>query len=186
MLVWHPDLHIGDEAVREATRKAQQINGSYEVLARYFEGCDVFTNTKVAPQAEGHGHGHRPQTPPRASTTAGYSKGRRFWNDLVEHGFPDETVFEVFLESSHLVSAGYNAKTSVLYQKFHNGGGHTAVYRYINVPDAIWQRLLGAVSHGSYAIHNINYSFRYERCSEPNRPYNPAWRLHETKKNKHA
>jgi hypothetical protein len=183
IFTWHPDRHSGDENVRHATAMAQKVNLAYEVLSESLEYCAFIVNpSKVnfrtdeeAPRSQQY---NRTQTAPRASRprSSGSSR-RRFWRDVVEHGFPDETVFEVFFESSHLVSAGYDPVSRILYQKFLEGSKSTIVYRYFDVPLDVWNELLAAPSHGSYSYGNINYSFRYERCSEANRSYNAQWRF---------
>lgn len=176
MQKWHPDKHTGTEDVERATRKAQHLNASYEVLARFFESHEVLSNPRPPSQPIPQKVDPKSYATRAARRSSRPSRGRRYWDEIVEHGFPDETVFEVFFESSHLVSAGYDSTHRILYQKFHSGGASTVVYRYFNVPPSIWQGLQEATSHGRYAIRNINYSYRYERCTEPNRPYNPQWR----------
>jgi len=171
---WHPDKHAGTVEIENATRKAQNLNHAYEVLSVYFQAHLRY----VQPVRSTPDKTERTwQPPPRPTKASSPISGRRFWKNLVEHGFPDERVFEVFFFSSHLVSAGYNALERILYQKFHHGSGSTVVYRYHDVPQSIWDGLLAAPSHGRFAIRHINHSFRYELCTEPNRPYNPAWRL---------
>lgn len=181
MLIWHPDKHTGAVAVEQATKKAQDLNNSYEALSRYFENQDTLANNQTTTSSPNpKDFDWAASQTPRANATSrssSSSQKRRFWNDVVAHGFPDETVFEVFFESSHLVSAGYNVKSSILYQKFLESNGSTVVYRYFGVPATIWQNLQEAPSQGQYAIKHINYAFKYEKCLEKNRPYNPIWRL---------
>lgn len=185
ILRWHPDRHSGDEAVRYATAIAQKVNLAYEVLARSLEDSAFIVNPSKmdstsdneSPRRQRYG---KTRSEPKASRPRiEVSSRRRFWHDVVEHGFPDETVFEVFFESSHLVSAGYDPITRTLYQKFMGYSGGIVVYRYFDVPISVWNELLAAPSKGSFAYRNINYSYRYERCVEPNRPYNPKWRFAE-------
>jgi hypothetical protein len=182
IFTWHPDRHSGEENVMRATEMAQQVNLAYEVLSDALEYCAFIDNVSKpqpypAPPPKPQQYNRRQSTPRAPRARYNGSSRRRFWRDVVEHGFPDETVFEVFFESSHLVSAGYDPLSRVLYQKFLERSGSTVVYRYFDVPLDEWNKLLSAASHGSYAYCNINYSFRYERCSEPNRPYNPLWRF---------
>jgi hypothetical protein len=174
MFQWHPDRFSEAADIRVATQKAQELNRAYEVLSDYFASSATYPRGMDATSWAGE---HRSRKTASRATQQGETQWeRRFWRDSVEHGFPDEHVFEVFFFSSHLVSAGYSARERILYQKFHNGGGQTVVYRYFNVPKVIWDGLLMAESHGRFANQNINYSFRYECCHEPNRPYKSfAW-----------
>ena len=182
MLLWHPDRHVGEEQVRTATVIAQKVNNANEVLAEALGYRDPLSNPTISSSAStGYTEPPLRRRSPDVHTTyrSTYraNPGRRFWNDEVQHGFPDETVFEVFFRSSHLVSGGYNTLERILYQKFIQGINDTVVYRYFNVPLNTWENLMAAKSHGSFAYHNINYAYRYERCLEPNRPYNPMWRF---------
>jgi hypothetical protein len=172
MLKWHPDRHSGSEAIEIATRQAQKLNSAYEIFSSYFEINEVYCSLREASADQSFVHS--------TGRWAGKTKplrGKRFWNDVVEHGFPDPRVFEVFFFSSNLVSGGYNIAERILYQKFGGGSDRSVVYRYFNVPPEIWNGLLTASSHGRFAVSHINHSFRYERCHEPNRPYDPFWRL---------
>jgi curved DNA-binding protein CbpA len=179
---WHPDRHSGEDNVRTATDMAQNVNLAYEVLSNILEIEPYILNPLIMndqieelPQPS---HYSRPERTTRAQqSNSRWNSNRRFWSEVVEQGFPDETVFEVFFESSHLVSAGYDAVSRTLYQKFLEQDCKTVVYRYFNVPVQVWNELLNAKSHGSYAYRKINHAFRYERCTEPNSPYNERWRF---------
>jgi hypothetical protein len=171
MLRWHPDRHTEATAIMAATARARNLNAAYEVLSIYFEANESYVPRESPPPKARADAPRNWASEPTGTRSAG--RERRFWNELVEHGFPDDRVFEVFFFSSYLVSGGYNAKERILYQKFHRGGGRTTVYRYFDVPQSIWDGLLSDPSHGRFAVRHINYSFRYEACKEPNRPYNP-------------
>ena len=63
------------------------------------------------------------------------------------------------VESSVLASAGYDARARVLEVEFHSG----AIYRYLEVPAEIFQRLLAAESKGQFFGKHIRDKFRSER-----------------------
>ena len=66
-----------------------------------------------------------------------------------------------FVESTTLRSAGHDAQSAVLELQFRNG----AVYRYLLVPQRVYQDLLGARSKGGYFNfnHNIRGRYLYQR-----------------------
>ena len=156
MLQWHPDRFRTPAEIAHATVMAQRINAAYELLSEYLDepwrrrlgGPEVGMGAEWFRQRQGnprHTYRRRPFTP----------------------GFPDETVFEVFVRSSHIVSAGYSAGRRVLYIKFDGN----AVYEYSDVPADVFEAFLRAPSHGQFANRNIYHAYRYRRCEEPNRPY---------------
>jgi hypothetical protein len=65
-----------------------------------------------------------------------------------------------FPGSSTIASAGYDADTSTLYVNFVKG----TCYRYMNVPEIVFQSLVSAESAGKFFTANIQKSFPYERC----------------------
>jgi hypothetical protein len=70
-------------------------------------------------------------------------------------GFPDPDVFEVFVESSHIVSIEYSRATKTLYIKF----DRNSVHSYLNVPEAIFSDFLTAESHGKFAHLHIYHKY---------------------------
>lgn len=144
MLIWHPDKHQGEAAIKAATRKSQEINNAHDILIKHIKA-------------------HGPITIRRDSRTATKPKptaSRQSYNKQASRpGFPDKTVSEIFLKSSHIVSAGYRATKRKMYIKFKGG----AVYEYSNVPKHIWEDFLAAKSHGKFAHANIYHSFKYRR-----------------------
>lgn len=62
------------------------------------------------------------------------------------------------VDSSSVVSVGYDAETQVLEIEFVNGG----VYQYFDVPEFVHRRLLTASSPGAFVNSTIkpNYRFR--------------------------
>ena len=63
------------------------------------------------------------------------------------------------VESSVLVSAGYDSGKRLLELEFHSG----AIYRYLEVPEEIYRRLLAAESKGQFFGANIRDKFRSVR-----------------------
>lgn len=61
--------------------------------------------------------------------------------------------------SSNLRSAGYDPATNTLEIEFRNG----RVYQYFNVPEAVYNGLMNAASHGRYHHRRIEDKFSYER-----------------------
>lgn len=55
------------------------------------------------------------------------------------------------VESSNLVSVGYEPEAAILEIEFHSGG----IYQYFAVPQEIYDGLMNAASKGSYLDHNI-------------------------------
>ena len=65
-----------------------------------------------------------------------------------------------FPGSSSVASAGYEADSATLYVNFVKG----PCYRYLNVPEILFQSLISAESAGKFFAANIQKSFPYERC----------------------
>lgn len=61
------------------------------------------------------------------------------------------------VQSSNLVSVGYDAQTSMLEIEFKNG-----TYQYDAVPESVYEELLNSPSKGQYFSQNIKekYAFR--------------------------
>lgn len=141
---WHPDRYpSGSQQQAEATEKAKDINVAYECLSDYLEAC---------------GGIYRPVHP--SAGWAGAAPKRTYEGQPYTIGFPDPSVTEIFLRSSHIVSTGYNRVTSTLYIKFSG----MAVYRYFAVSEQVFEAFLGASSHGTFAHRNIYRRHRQERC----------------------
>ena len=68
----------------------------------------------------------------------------------------------VFVDSTTLASAGHDAASAMLELQFRSG----AVYRYFDVPHAVYQSLLGAPSKGVYFNQNIRSRYRYQRITQ--------------------
>lgn len=63
------------------------------------------------------------------------------------------------VSSEAIASAGYESADRSLEIEFVGGG----VYRYYEVPEAIYEQLMSADSHGRYFMAHIRDSYRYER-----------------------
>ena len=62
------------------------------------------------------------------------------------------------VESSNIVSIGYNSFTKTLEVEFWSG----SIYQYFDVPPKVYQELLSADSHGGYLSKNIRRKFVYD------------------------
>ncbi len=142
---WHPDRHIGTSFESHAVELSKKINLAYEVLSELVEiDSSVYSNA-----------------------SSSYSPEHRYEDSYFTPGFPDSTVFEVFVKSSHIVSSGFRERDNTLFMKFKGD----RVYIYKDVPKSIFEQFLGAPSHGKFAHKYIYNKYRYEKLNEPNVPY---------------
>lgn len=151
---YHPDLnHFDTSHEAEATERTKQLNLAYEFLSEYVEDIGGLYHAKpeVRPSSPQSKPYERPRPEPRR-----YYEGKRY-----TVGFPDHSVTEIFVKSSHIVSIGYNPRRQILYIKFEGD----SVYRYFDVPHSLFNEFLSADSHGRFAHQNIYRSFDFERCS---------------------
>lgn len=143
MLEWHPDHHHGKRTKLEAHIKAIAINEAYEFLSEISEEHEI---------------------PSTSGTTARsynqYKTRHTYRKRKFTPGCPDPNVFEVFLKSSWIVSAGYDPASHTLYLKFDRG----AIYRCFNVPPRIFDELLSAESVGRFINQRIFPCYRHEGC----------------------
>lgn len=63
------------------------------------------------------------------------------------------------VDSSNVAAVGYEEDSQTLQVEFNNGG----TYQYFDVPQAIFEGLLGASSVGQYLNQNVKGSYRYSR-----------------------
>ena len=63
------------------------------------------------------------------------------------------------VESSNLVSVGYNEETKTLEIQFHSGG----IYQYDDVEKEVYDELMSAESHGRYFMSQIRGAYSYDR-----------------------
>ncbi|MBV8518447.1 MAG: KTSC domain-containing protein [Acidobacteria bacterium] len=66
------------------------------------------------------------------------------------------------VDSSVLLSVGYDAERSVLKVRFRNG----RLYFYLDVPRAVYERLMAAPSIGKYLNETIKPTYRAVRVRE--------------------
>jgi hypothetical protein len=127
----------------KATEHAKAINAAYEYLSEWLENG-----------------AHQTQEPeftrPSASS---YQPRHTYHKRTFTPGFPDPDIFEIFLKSSHIISTGYDRRTSVLYIKFDDN----SVYCYFDVPEPIFAEFLEAESHGKFAHRHIYRRYRQRR-----------------------
>lgn len=63
------------------------------------------------------------------------------------------------VSSKAIASTGYESADRSLEIEFAGGG----VYRYYEVPEAVYEELMRADSHGKYFMAHIRDRYRYER-----------------------
>ena len=63
------------------------------------------------------------------------------------------------INSSNVAEVGYDSATMTLEVAFCNG----TVYQYFDVPEAVYQELMRAVSIGKFLNAHIKNSYRYAR-----------------------
>ena len=144
---WHPDRFQLSEDILNATKRSQEVNNAYEILTEHIKINGPVQISEAQIQ--------------NTSSARTASPSHKYANHTSTSGFPDATVFEVFLKSSNIVSAGYNSHTRKMYIKFHNGG----VYEYSEVPEHVWDEFMKEESHGKYARQYICWTFSYRRCT---------------------
>jgi len=150
---WHPDRHSTDSLKFEvANNKTLEINEAFEFLS---EAQETYTAVPTSAEYDFDKYSRK------------YKTKHTYQNHFFTPGFPDPLVFEIFLESSNIVSAGYMRTIKILYVKFKPN----SVYRYYDVPQSTFEDFINAPSHGRYLGENIAWKFKYERCSEPNQAY---------------
>lgn len=66
----------------------------------------------------------------------------------------------LLVNSSNLVSVGYDAATQTLEVEFQSGN----VYQYLHVPESVYQSLMTASSKGEYFHDNILKEFDYQEA----------------------
>jgi KTSC domain len=66
----------------------------------------------------------------------------------------------VGVNSSTIQSVGYDAATNTLEIEFTNGN----IYQYFDVPQGIYEGLVGAGSVGSFFSQNVRGVYRYARA----------------------
>ena len=63
------------------------------------------------------------------------------------------------VESSNIESIGYDSKSQTLEIEFLNG----SLYQYFDVPETVFEKLMGADSHGRYLNSNIKGHYRFSK-----------------------
>lgn len=136
---WHPDRFHGRPDMESlAVRKTQAINLAYRYLLQQLE------------------KGACPSDERRQRSD--FKRHNYSWQQYSD-GFPDPSVTEYFLNSSHIVSAGYSKRRGILYLKFLGD----EIYLYFEVPEFIFDHLLRAGSAGKYAMKFIYNRFRHRK-----------------------
>jgi hypothetical protein len=68
-------------------------------------------------------------------------------------------MYRTSVSSSDLHSVGYDPTTRTLEIEFNSG----SVYRYFDVPQNVYDGLMGASSHGTYFHAKIKENYRYAK-----------------------
>ena len=68
-------------------------------------------------------------------------------------------MYRTTVNSSNIISIGYDAPSLVLEVEFTSGD----VYQYFNVPEHLYQQFLSAPSHGQFLNDYIRYNYRYQK-----------------------
>jgi hypothetical protein len=147
ILKWHPDRFYSDPTMQlTATKHAANINLAYEHLSEVIK------------------KGPLPRSAPRpnsshtstSSTQHAYRSHYPHNEEPITPGFGDPDVFEVFVKSSFIISAGYNRAKRTLYLKLKRD----RVYAYLDVPESVFYDFLAAESHGKFAHRYIFAEYR--------------------------
>ena len=146
---WHPD-RFHDDAANQPTalERSKEINSAYEHLSELHESGAL---PESMPRSSRQG---APTPPPKAYRAKHTYNGKAF-----TPGFPDPSVLEVFLKSSHIISTGYSRRTNTLYIKFDGD----VVYGYLLVPASVFANFISAESFGRFAHKNIYSRFQSVR-----------------------
>jgi len=63
------------------------------------------------------------------------------------------------VRSSNISSIGYDPESKTLEIEFHNG----STYQYFEVPETVFNNLMGASSHGSYFYRYIKDKYQWTK-----------------------
>lgn len=144
---WHPDRHMTDSsATARATEQFKFITVAYEFLSECLQ--------------DNAGVYRAPEKSTQQPSWSDLQPRRRYEGKAYTLGFPDLAATEIFLLSSHIVSAGYNRIAQILYIKFSGN----SVYKYFGVPENIFEAFLAAPSHGKFGHQYVYSRYRQERC----------------------
>jgi len=73
--------------------------------------------------------------------------------------FKEVTMNRTNVSSSNIASIGYGEERHILEIQFHSGG----IYQYFNVPQAEYDGIMNASSHGQYFDQHINNVYSYRK-----------------------
>jgi curved DNA-binding protein CbpA len=150
MMMWHPDRFHSDISLHAAaTERAVRINLAYEFLSSLHEKGLLPSTTPRTPGTQNAGK----------KTDATYGGPAEATKQPTTPGFPDASVSEVFVKSSHITSIGYSHTARILYIKFKK----CAIYSYSNVPETVYTAFLSAESHGRFANRHIYTQYQFVR-----------------------
>lgn len=146
MQKWHPDhFHNDPMMLPAAGERAKRINAAFKYLSKLLEKGPLPRSTVAS------------STKPRSRANATYRTKQTDNGKPFKPGFPDPSVIELFVKSSHIVSAGYNRGTETLYIKFQRN----RIYAFHNVPASVFVDFMAAESHGKFANRHIYSCYPY-------------------------
>jgi curved DNA-binding protein CbpA len=146
---WHPDRFFGNpEKYTAATEKAKQLNLAFEFLSEFLTDAGGIYDYQPQVVSTKENYSSREYRPKRTYEGKPYTVG-----------FPDSSVTEIFVKSSHIISAGYDRTERILFLKFKGND----VYRYFDFPESLFEKFLAAESQGKFAHRFIYKAFSYER-----------------------
>lgn len=136
---WHPDRFQNKPDMESLSiKKTQLLNKAYRFL------LDELEKTEDKQSANNEN---------QSQTRHNYS-----WQTYSD-GFPDPAAVEFFLNSSHIISTGYNKTKKILFLKFLGD----EIFLYFDVPGFVFDHILKAESPGKYAMKFIYDRFRHRK-----------------------
>ena len=75
-------------------------------------------------------------------------------------------VFRNSIESSNIISVGYDPDLCLLDVEYKSNSGKKGFYRYYDVPNFIWEGRKMFKSLGSYLAENVKNQYKHEFISE--------------------
>ncbi len=141
MKKWHPDrFHNDPVMLPTATEYAKKINAAFLHLSGLLDSGPLPNST--------------PTSDPERTCSAPPTYSRQPFAS----GFRNSDVIEIFVQSSAIISTGYDRPSRTLFVKFRNG----RVYAYLHVPESVFSAFLAAKSYGSFLNRHVLWQFAYE------------------------
>jgi hypothetical protein len=71
----------------------------------------------------------------------------------------DSVINRIPVVSSNIASVGYDKKAHILEIEFHHG----AIYKYVDVPEKVFEELMNSPSQGAYFMNELKDKFKYQK-----------------------